>query len=582
MTSSNDELASLFEELADRLEAQDVAYKPTAYRRAAENIREFPDTVAALAETDGAEAVQQIDRVGEAIAEKIVEYVETGKIEELEAQREALPVDIAGLTSVEGVGPKSVGTLYSALGIETLSDLETAAEDEQIQTVSGFGPKTESNILENIEFAKRAQQRQLLGEALPIGTDLMAYLDEIAAVERCETAGSLRRWRETIGDVDVLIASDDPATVIDAVESWPAVENVIEAGSQKASVRTEGVRVDCRVVDPAEFGAALQYFTGSKEHNVQLRNHAIDRGLKVNEYGVFDVSAIDDPDAGQRVGERVAGSTERGVYNALGLSYVEPELREGRGEIEAATAGELPNLITPDDIRGDLHVHTTSSDGTESIESMVTAATDRGYEYLCITDHAAGPGMVGGVGLTDDELEAQLATVREIDDDADITVFAGVEANIHADGEISVSDDLLEQLDCVVGSPHAALDGDGTDRLLEAVNNPLVDVIGHPTGRLLGQRSGLDIDSSTLAIAAANTDTALEVNANPRRLDLDGTRVQAAIDAGATIAINTDAHRSESFGYVDYGVHTARRGWAQPDDVLNSHSVDAVRAFFDR
>ncbi len=582
MTSSNDELASLFEELADRLDAQDVAYKPTAYRRAAENIREFPDTVAALAETDGVEAVQQIDRVGEAIAEKIVEYVETGEIEELDAQREALPVDIAGLTSVEGVGPKSVGTLYSALGIETLADLETAAEDGQIQTVSGFGQKTEANILENIEFAKRAQQRQLLGEALPIATDLMAHLDGIGAVGRCETAGSLRRWRETIGDVDVLIASDEPAAVIDAVESWPAVESIIEAGSQKASVRTAGVRVDCRVVDPAEFGAALQYFTGSKEHNVQLRNHAIDRGLKVNEYGVFDVSAIDDPDDGQRVGERIAGSAEPDVYNALGLSYVEPELREGRGEIEAAAAGELPNLLTLDDIRGDLHIHTTSSDGTESIESMVAAATERGYDYLSITDHATGPGMVGGVGLTDDELESQLATIHELDDDAAITVFAGVEANIHADGEISVGDELLEQLDCVVGSPHAALDGDGTDRLLAAVNNPLVDVIGHPTGRLLGQRSGLDIDSSTLATAAADTDTALEVNANPRRLDLDGSRVQAAIDAGATIAINTDAHRSERFDYVNYGVHTARRGWAQSDDVLNCQPVDAVRAFFDR
>ncbi|CCQ34343.1 DNA polymerase beta subunit protein [Halorhabdus tiamatea SARL4B] len=579
--TDNAELADRLEEFADLLEANDVEYKPRAYRRAAENVAEYPEDVADLA-TEGVKAVEEIDRVGEAIAAKIVEYVETGTIEELEALREELPVEMDALTSVEGVGPKTVGTLYEALGIQTLDDLEAAAEAGEIQDVSGFGAKTEQNILGGIDFAREAHERQLLGEARPRGERVREYLQDVAAVEQCELAGSLRRWKPTIGDVDALVASTEGPAVVEAFTDWDGADRVIEAGDQKASVRSGGVRIDLRVIDPSEFGAALQYFTGSKDHNVDLRNRAIDRDLKLNEYGVFDVSAVADDADDQRAGERVAGESEAGVYDALDLSWIPPELRENRGEIAAAAEGNLPELVEIDDLSGDLHVHTDWSDGNNTIEEMAAAAAERGDEYVCITDHATGPGMVGGVGLSDDELRDQRAAIEGVDEARDdITVLAGVEANISATGEVSVGDEVLETLDLVVASPHAGLDGDGTDRLIEAARHPAVDVIGHPTGRQLNRRPGLDVDVPAVAEVAAEHDTALEVNANPYRLDLEGGQVKRAIEAGATIAIDTDAHRPESFDYRRFGVHTARRGWAEDGDVLNARSADGLRAFLD-
>ena len=577
--TQNAELADRLEEFANLLEATDVEYKPRAYRRAAENVAEYPEDVTDLA-AEGVEAVQEIDRVGEAIAAKLVEYVETSEIAELEELREELPVEMDALTSVEGVGPKTVGTLYEELGIEALDDLEAAARAEEIQDVSGFGAKTEQNILDGIDFAREAHERELLGEARPRGERVCEHLREVDSVEQCDLAGSLRRWKPTIGDVDALVASTAGAAVVAAFTGWDGADRVIEAGDQKASVRSGGVRIDLRVVDPAEFGAALQYFTGSKDHNVDLRNRAIDRDLKLNEYGVFDVSAVADDADGQRAGERVAGESEAGVYDALDLPWIPPELRENRGEIAAADAGELPDLVETDDLRGDLHVHTEFSDGNNTIEEMAAAAAERGDEYVCITDHATGPGMVGGVGLSDDELRDQHGKIEAIDVERDdITVVAGVEANIGADGGISVGEKVLETLDLVVASPHAGLDGDGTDRLIAAARHPEVDVIGHPTGRQLNRRPGLDVDVTAVAEVAAENDTALEVNANPRRLDLEGGQVKRAIDAGATIAIDTDAHRPESLAYRRFGVHVARRGWAEDVNVLNTRSADGLQKF---
>ncbi|MFC7135203.1 MULTISPECIES: DNA polymerase/3'-5' exonuclease PolX [Salinibaculum] len=578
--TTNDEVARLLEEFADLLEAKGVEYKPRAYRRAAENVRDYPDSVVVLA-ADGPDAVAEIDRVGDAIASKIVEFAETGRIEELEELREQLPVDMAALTAVEGVGPKTVGTLHEELGVETLDDLEAAAEAGEIQDVKGFGPKTEQNILDGIEFAREAHERALLGEAIPSGEEVRDFLRGVETVGECELAGSIRRWKPTVGDVDVLAASDDPEAVVDAFTGWDGAESVIEAGSGKASVRKGGVRVDLRVVAPDEFGSALQYFTGSWEHNVELRNRAIERDLKMNEYGVFDVSDVEDPDAGQRVGERVAGETEESMYEVLDLPWMVPELREGRGEIEAAAAGELPAVVEETDVRGDLHVHTDWSDGTDSIEEMIAGAAAYGHDYVAITDHASGPGMVGGVGLSDERLREQLPAVREAADEADVEVFTGVEANVGADGSVSVGDDLLADLDFVVASPHAGLDGDGTDRLVAAAEHPAVDAIGHPTGRLLNERSGLQIDVERLASVAADNDTALEINSDPRRLDLTGRAVRTAVEQGATIVVSTDAHRTSSYGHVRYGVHTARRGWAEAGDVLNTRDADGVRDFLD-
>lgn len=590
----NDEIARRFEEFADRLEADGVAYKPSAYRRAAENIRECADPIEDLA-ADGQDAVESINRVGDAIASKVIEYIETGSIDELDELRDRLPVEIDALTRVDGVGPKTVGTLYDELGITTLDELAAAAEAEEIRDVSGFGAKTETNIRENVAFARQAGERERLGDVRPLADEVLTFLRRREIVETSEVAGSIRRWRDTIGDVDVLAASTESNQVVDAFTDWSAATNVIEAGENKASLRAEGVRIDLRVVDPDEFGAALQYFTGSKDHNVALRNRAIERDLKMNEYGVFDVSDVntnnnDDDDADiderntQRIGNRIAGETEQSMYEALELPWIPPELRENRGEIEAAAEGTLSELLTVEDMCGDLHTHTTRSDGRASREQMVDAAVGRGYEYYAVTDHASGPGMVGGIGLSDDDLREQREAIKTASETRgdEIELLAGVETNIDAEGDLSTGDDILTELDVVVASPHTALGQEretATERLIRAVNHQSVDVLGHPTGRRINERPGLDIDIERVARAAAKAETALEVNANPTRLDLHGTFIQVARDAGATIAINTDAHAPESLAYARYGVHTARRGWCTPPDVLNSFDLTALRAF---
>ena len=592
--SRNAEVAALLEEFADRLEAMDVEYKPRAYRRAAENIRASATDVEALA-AQGEDAVEEIEGVGDAISSKVVEYFETGEIGELEELRAELPVDVDALTAVEGVGPKTVGDLYEALGVRDLDDLEAAAREGRIREVRGYGAKTEQNILEAIPFARQSRERSLLGDARPVADRLLEYLRERETVEHAETGGSLRRWRATVGDIDVLVASEDGERVVEAFTDWEGTDEVIEAGPTKASVRSNGMRVDLRVAVSGEFGAALQYFTGNRDHNVRLRNRAIERGLKMNEYGVFDVSGVEDPDSGegtdgsrtssdgsdgrQRVGERVAGGTEEGMYAALDLPWMEPELREDRGEIDAAIAGELPDLVTVEDVRGDLHTHTNRSDGKRSVAGMLEAAVEFGHDYYAVTDHATGPGIVGGVGLTDEELLEQVAEVRAAAEDVDIDVFTGVEANLDREGDPNVGDDALDELDVVVASPHAGLDGDGTDRIVAAIEHPETAIVGHPTGRTLNQRPGMTLDFETVGKAAAEHDVALEVNSYPPRLDLRGAAVKTVIEQGATIVVDTDAHAPIHLEFLRYGVHTARRGWAEPDDVLNTRDADGVRAF---
>ncbi|OYR50808.1 helix-hairpin-helix domain-containing protein [Halorubrum sp. Ea8] len=618
--SRNDEVAALLEEFADLLEATGVEYKPTAYRRAAENVREHTAPIENLA-GEGEQAVAEIDRVGDAIASKIVEYFETGEIEELEALREELPADMAGLTAVEGVGPKTVGSLYEALEVTTLDELEAAAEAGEIREVSGFGAKTEENILANIPFAREARKRTRLGDARPVADAALSYLTDVDAVESAEVCGSIRRWKDTIGDIDLLVASDAREPIVEALTGWSEADATIEAGSGKASVRASGTRVDLRIVDPDEFGAALQYFTGSRAHNVAVRNRAIDRDLKLNEYGLFDVSDVDDgadaddaSDDGaesdsRRVGERVAGESEAGVYEALDMAFVPPELREDNGEVAAAAAGELPDLVETVELRGDLHTHTDWSDGGFSIAEMIEAASERGYGYHVVSDHAAGPGIFGNTGLDEADIAEQAAAVedavsevdgavmgREVDDasaddgagagddDARIAVFHGIEANIDAEGAITTDDATLADLDLVVASPHSALGQDGdaaTERLVRAVEHPHVDVLGHPTGRIINSRPGISPDLAAVVSAAADAGTAIEVNANPARLDADGDAVRAAVDAGAAIAVNTDAHSPHELDNARYGVHTARRGWAETADVINARPVDGLWEFLD-
>ncbi len=591
---ANDIVAGLFEEYADRLEAGGDDYRPRSYRRAAENIREHAESVEKLA-AEGEDAIKSIEGVGDSIAGKIDEYVRTGTIERVEEAREELPVDMEALTRVEGVGPKTIGDLYRELGITDLDDLEARAQAGEIRELDGYGVKTESNILDNLEFARESGERALLGETRPVAEDVLAHLRKCDAVVRCDVAGSLRRWRETIGDVDVLAAGTDHEAAVEHLLGWEGVRETIEAGSTKASIRVggsaasgritpesdRGIRVDFRVVDPGEWGSALQYFTGSKGHNVRLRTHAIERDLKINEYGVFDVSGVAAKNDEQRAGERLAGGKETGVYEALGLGPVSPELREGDGEIEAALEDELPDLIEREEIRGDLHTHTEWSDGGNTVTEMIEAAAAFGHDYLAITDHASGPGVVGTTGLDDKELRDQIATVEAAAGEADIEVFTGVEANIDADGGISVGEAVLAELDLVVASPHAGLSGDGTDRIITAIEHPEVDIVGHPSGRIINGRPGLDLDVSAVAAVAARTNTALEVNANPSRLDLQGKAVRTAVKAGAPITVDTDAHTPSEYDLLEYGVHTARRGWVETADVLNTRDTDSLRAFLE-
>lgn len=570
--TNNTEIAERLREIADRLDAQDVEYKPRAYRRAADQIADHHESIAAIVEADP-DALTEIEGIGEAIAEKVTEYVRTGTIEELDDLREELPVDMDALTRVEGLGPKRVGTLYRELGIETLDDLERAADAEEIRSVPGFGPTIEAKFADGIPFARQAAARHLLSEVRPLADRVLETLTAEDATERCEVAGSIRRWRATIGDLDVLVATEAPGQILEELPEMAFVSEVIESGERKAAVRTDaGIRTDFRFVEPEDFGAALQYFTGSKDHNVQLRQRALDRGLTVNEYGVFR----------QETDERIAGETERDVYDALDLPLIPPELREARGELEAGAAGELPDLLEVADLRGDLHTHTEWSDGAASLREMVGAAERVGHAYVAITDHAEGPGVVADTGLSAGAIRDQREEVQTVAQETDLEVLHGVEANIASDGTVVGDHELYDELDLVIASPHEALRQDretATDRLCLAIETDVVDVIGHPTGRKLGQRSGLSIDIESVATTAAANDVALEVNSHPIRLDLGDELIRAAIDAGADLVISTDAHRPSELELLRYGAHTARRGWAEPGDVHTTGGINAIRSW---
>ena len=559
--TEKDEIAAVLEEFADRLEAKGVEYKPRAYRNAAESVRESSGT--ALDEP------AEIPDVGDAIAAKIEEFRETGRVEELEELREEMPVDIEALTRVEGVGPKTAGKLYEGLGVTDLDELEEAAQKGRIQNVSGFGEKTEGNILEGIEFARQAEERTPLGESLPRARELVERVEDVAGVERAVAAGSVRRRKETTGDIDIVVVSTDREATSDAVTDWDV--EVIQRGDRKTSFRHDGEDVDLHLVEDDEFGSALQYFTGSKKHNVETRDVAIEKGLKLNEYGVWD-----DGD------ERVAGETEQDVYDALDMEYVPPELREDRGEVEAALEGTLPDLVTVEDIRGELHSHTERTDGGATLREMVAGAVERGLDYLAVTEHTEALGVVGG--LSDEELLALADDVRSLDEESDVRVFAGAEANILKDGTLDVADDVLAELDVVVASVHSGMGMDNeeaTERLVSAVRHSEVDVLGHPSGRLINSREGYGYDFEEVLDAAYEEDVALELNANPRRLDIRDTQVRRCVERGVPVAVNTDAHTPSELGYIEYGVATARRGWAEKDDILNTWTAEELEDWLD-
>ena len=558
-------VARILYEIADLLELDGVAFKPRAYRRAAQAVESCSTPIEDLV---AAGEVGDLPGVGKAIAGKIEEIVNTGKLAYYEELKKKLPIDLYSLTQVEGVGPKTAKLLYEALGVRTLDDLERVARAGQIREIKGLGEKTEEKILRGLAEARRTESRMLLGHAYPIADDLRRRLNETGLFTRLEIAGSLRRGRETIGDLDILGISPDPPHAADAFVTLPDVDEILAHGPKKSSVRlTSGIQVDLRIVPEESFGAALQYFTGSKAHNIALRKRAVGHGWKLNEYGLF---AGDTP---------IAARTEAEIYGKLGLAFIPPELREDQGEIAAAEAGTLPKLVEFSDIRGDLHVHTDWSDGKASLEEMVAAARARGLDYIAITDHAKFSQMIRG--LTPDDVRRQIDEITALNDKLDgFHVFTGIEANILPDGSLDLPDDVLNRLNVVIAAVHSHFHLDRatmTARLIRAVENEHVAILAHPTGRKIGERAGYDADWDEVFRRAARAGTALEVNANPIRLDLNADLVRRAIELGAKIAIDTDAHDPAHFEFLKFGVITARRGWAQAADVINTRPPAQIR-----
>ncbi len=560
-------VARILYEVADLLDLAAVPFKPRAYRRAARAVEDCPTPIEDLV---AAGRVADLPGVGQSIAKKIAEIVATGKLAYHEDLREKLPVDLHALTQVEGVGPKTARLLYEELGVRTLADLEQAARTGRIHTVKGLGEKTEERILRGLGEAQRVERRMLLGRALPLARDLIRKLDATGLFRRIEPAGSLRRGRETVGDLDLLAVSDRPADAAQAFCSLPDVEEVLAQGPKKSSVRfSDGFQVDLRIVPEDSFGAALQYFTGSKEHNIRLRERAVARGWKLSEYGLF---AAD--------GTALAGAEEDGVYRALGLAYIPPELREDQGETSAAEKGSLPELVDASAVRCDLHVHSDWSDGEVSLPDLARAAEGRGLTCIAITDHLKFAQAIPG--LSPDDLRRQIEEVRRLNEQTKgLVLLTGVEANIARDGTVDVPRDLLRDLDIVIASVHTYFrlrQTDMTERIVRAVEDEGVDILGHPTGRLVGERAPYEADWDEVFRRAAKAGTVLEVNAHPQRLDLCPELIRRALGFGVKLALGTDAHVVTHLDFLELGVITARRGWATADQVLNTLPVESLLA----
>jgi DNA polymerase (family 10) len=562
---TNAEIAAAFEELGVLYELDGaVKYRVLAYSNAARAIRESPVSVADLA---AAGRATEIPGVGKTIAEKIDALVEAGEIPAAVKLKAKFPPTLIEVTRVPGLGALTAKRLFDELEIATLEDLKEAAEGERIREVKGLGPKVEENVLASLERlgepGGEGPHRILLSKARPVAEMLAAELREHPAANRVEVAGSVRRRAETCKDIDLIATADDPAALAERLAANPLVANAGNPGPNGVRAQTHnGIRVDLRIVAPEAFGNLLQHFTGSQAHNVRLREEAVGRGLSVSEHGITDTES----------GETELCATEEQVYERLGYSYIEPELRENRGELKAARDGKLPELVTVDDIRGDLHSHTTLSDGRNSLEEMAEAAIDRGYAYLAITDHSASHGF--GDHVTAERLWERVEEVAAWNKGRKgFRLLSGSEINIGLDGALDYPDDLVEALDWVVASVHTSFsvsEAQMTERVLTAIENPNVHCIGHLTGRLIGRREPYGIDVEAVAEAAARTGTMLEINGNPNRRDLSEHHSRLAREAGATIVLNTDAHGIETLDNIAYAVATARRAWLTPADVANT------------
>jgi len=572
----NQEIAKIFSEIANYLEMEGVQFKPYAYQKAAITLETLEEDVEEIYKRGGLDALKEIPGVGESIALKIEEYLKTGKIKYYEEFKKKIPVNLEEIIAVEGMGPKKAKVLYEKLGIKNLKDLERAAKAHKIASLFGFGEKTEKNILEGITFLKRSKGRFLLGEILPRVEEIEEKLKSLKEVEKIDVAGSVRRRKETIGDVDFLVISKNPGKVMEFFVSLPGIIKIWGKGTTKASVRLkEGFDMDIRVLPKRSYGAALQYFTGSKEHNIALRKIAIDKGLKLSEYGLF------------RGPKMIAGETEEGIYEKLGMEWMPPEMRENQGEIEASLEGKLPKIISYKDIKGDLHCHSNWNLRTyPTIEDIVKTTEKMGYEYVGISDHTKFLRIEHGI----DERGLELRN-REIDrinlkfkaKKSKFRVLKGCEANILNDGSIDIKDEALKKLDYVIAGIHSNFKMPKekmTERIIRAMKNPNVDIISHPTGRILKRRDEYEIDFEKILRTAKETGTILEINSFPERLDLNAENIRRAKEAGVKMVINTDSHHKDQMRYIEYGIAQARRGWAEKEDIINTQPLEKLLKFF--
>jgi len=566
----NVELARCFRNIAAYLEMEDVPFKPRAYEKAAQAIEAHDQPLDEVYDRGGVKALCLIPGIGRSMAEKLGELVTTGKCKLLEEYAERMPVDIAGLTALEGIGPKAVKILHERLGVRTVEDVAAAARAGKIRDLPHFGERSEQKILKALAFVQASGHRALLVAVEPLVNALARTLEHVPGVTRVAVAGSIRRRRETIGDADVLAVARKPQAVIAAFTTLPQVARVLGRGDTKASVKVaDGLQIDLRVVPEESFGAALLYFTGSKAHNVALRQRAMKKKLKLNEYGLF------------RGSRRIAGRTEEEVYEQLGLAWIPPELREDQGEIEAAARGTLPELIEASDLRGDLQIQTDWTDGADSLEAMARAAKAAGLEYIAITDHTVSLAMTRGSDAA--KLKRQMREIAALDRKLPgIRVLAGAEVNINKDGTLDIDDDTLAELDVVGIAVHSHFNlprHEMTARIIRAMRNPHADILFHPTGRILQKREPYDVDIDAVIAAAKETGTVLELDAYPDRLDLRDDHVRRTVRAGVPLVIDSDAHSARHFVFPRlYGVDQARRGWATAADVLNTRPVDAFLA----